>query len=349
MTGSDTGAINVLCYEHETRTLQRILADNLDEVLTPSAAISELAPQNVALNIDGPTAALPIVIEVLPLPSTQGATAQPTRLVDFASSGDNAILSVLQSFSGPPDLPDDAGGADSTSALTVDYQPHAFVPVTVTTSADSLPSTVNVAVSQRVLRIVAGRAHRIGALDIQPSMLVADIAGPSTFDRLRELLMQTRGSVTKMLLAAWDHALALALTRYGSPRALAEALSQKGSSVGAQAVAEWFDNDRIGPREPSDVVRIGLIADHPVVRNNAPAIAETMRQLRILHQSVGRVVVEAVGGNLASLDDLEMLLGPDALSIVNEIVVYRVVHVGDLASATNRPHRTPDGENGDCT
>lgn len=349
LTGADTGAINVLCYEHETRTLQRTLADNLAELLTPSAAICELAPRNLTLRIDGPQTSPPVVVEMVRPTATHTPGSAPTRLVDFATSADQTILNALQAFNGPSDLPDDVGAGDTDSTMAVGGAPHAFVPMTVTPNSGAAPFTLNVAVSQRVMRIVAGTATRIGALDVRPSMLVADLAGPSTFDRLRALLMQTHGPLTRMFVAAWDHALSIALTRCGSHRALAQALSRSGSGVGVHAVAEWADQDRIGPADPHDVARIGRLAEHRVVADNAPAIAEAMQQLRLLHQRVGRAVVASVGGDAGGLDELETLLGPDALTIVHETVIYRVLHVGELVSTNGNPDSRPDGENGDNT
>lgn len=86
-----------------------------------------------------------------------------------------------------------------------------------------------------------------------------------------------------------------------------------------------------------------------MVADNAPAIAEAMQQLRLLHQRVGRAVVASVGGDAGGLDELETLLGPDALTIVHETVIYRVLHVGELVSTNGNPDSRPDGENGDNT
>jgi hypothetical protein len=345
LTGGDIGAINVLCYEHEIHSLRTALSHNLDELLMPSVAIGDLAPRGVALNLDVPQTAPEVVIEMVPAGAGRAA-GPPTRLIDFASGADAAILSALQADSGPPDLPDDDDLDGSDVVATLDREPVTFVPVTVAVSADSAPLVLNISVRQRVLRIAAGTANRISVLDVRAGMLVADIVGPSTFDRLRSLLLETRGSVKRMFLAAWDQALAIALAQCGSQRALAETMTERGSGVGVAAVAAWMDDDRIGPRDARDVARIGHIAQHPVVAQNATAITETMRQLRILHQSVGRAVVASVAGDSTAFDDLEALLGPDAVSLVNETTVYRVLSVGDLVTEKQPAAQMPTSRNG---
>jgi hypothetical protein len=334
LTAGDIGAINVLCYDHEIRSLSRILGQNLDELLEPSSGISGLAPRGVAMTVDAPVTSPEVVIEMLPVEAGRTAGSS-TRLVDFASQADAIILNALQASNGPIDLPDDAG-SNGHEATGLGREPTIFVPLTLARYSDGVPLTLNISVRQSILRVTAGKVSRISVLDVRPSMLVADIEEPSTFDRLRSLLLETRRSPTRMFLAAWEQALTIAVRRCGSKRALSEAMSKRGSKVGAAAVAEWTEQDRIGPRDAGDIARIGLIAEHPVVAQNATVIAETMRQLRILHQSVGRAVVASVGGDSEGFNELETLLGPEAVTVANEATVYRVISVGDLINSNNR-------------
>lgn len=334
LTAGDIGAINVLCYDHEIRSLSNILGQNLDELLEPSSGISNLAPRGIAMKVDAPVASPDVVIEMLQVVAGR-TTGSSTRLVGFASQADAIILNALQASNGPIDLPDDAG-SNGYGATSLGREPTTFVPLAVARNSDGVPITLNLSVRQSILRVTAGKVSRISVLDVRPSMLVADIEKPSTFDRLRSLLLETRGTVTRMLLAAWDQALAIAVRRCGSKRALSETMSERGSKVGAAAIAEWTEQDRIGPRDAGDIARIGLIAEHPVVAQNATAIAETMRQLRILHQSVGRAVVASVGSDSEGLNELETLLGPEAVTVANEATVYRVISVGDLIGSNNR-------------
>jgi hypothetical protein len=163
-------------------------------------------------------------------------------------------------------------------------------------------------------------------------MLLAGLDGLTPFDRLRSLLPEARGPVTRMLLAAWDQALETALRRTGGPAGLASMLNAGRARISASAVAGWDDEDRIGPRDAANVTRVGDLAGHPVVAGHGRAIAVIMRRLRQLHQSIGRLV--ATPGNLSpdAAAELAQLLGPDALSVLEETVIYRVAAVGAITT-----------------
>ena len=100
------------------------------------------------------------------------------------------------------------------------------------------------------------------------------------------------------------------------------------------AVAAWADEDRIGPRHAANVTRVGELAGHPVVAGHGHAIAVFMRHLRQLHQAIGRLVASPGGLDAEAAAELERLLGPDALSILAEIVIYRVVAVGAMTTVS---------------
>jgi hypothetical protein len=281
------------------------------------------------MHVDGPTSTPPILLSSLPVTGSSTANKQH-RLLDFNSAADAQILAALANTDGLAELPDEGLSADDSLITEVGGRTTAFVPLEVLSIEDSKISTVNVPVHRWVIRIVAGTATRIPVLDVRPSMLVADVIGPATFERLRALLVDLRGSVTRMLLAAWDQALTIAIDHCGGKSELADQLTKRGSSVGRAAVAEWNNTDRIGPRDPNDVARVGRIAGHPIVEQNSAAIAETMRQLRMLHQAVGRAIIASIAGGADTPDELEAFLGQDAVSIVNETVIYRVTKVGPV-------------------
>ena len=159
-------------------------------------------------------------------------------------------------------------------------------------------------------------------------MLVIALDGLTPFDRLRPLLLEARGPVTRMLLTAWDQALTMALGSTGGPTALAAALADGGATVTASAVAAWVDEDRIGPQDAENVTRVGRLARHPVVAENGHAIAERHAGPAQLHQAVGRAVAKP--GETGAAEELERLLGPDAVSVLAETVVYRVLAVGEV-------------------
>ena len=141
-------------------------------------------------------------------------------------------------------------------------------------------------------------------------MLLAGLDGLTPFDRLRPLLPEARGPVTRMLLAAWDQALTTALRHAGGPAALARALAGARARVSVSAVAAWADEDRIGPRDAANVTRVGELAGHPVVAGHGHAIAVTMRRLRQLHQAIGRLVASPGGLDAEAAAELEAAARP---------------------------------------
>jgi hypothetical protein len=67
-----------------------------------------------------------------------------------------------------------------------------------------------------------------------------------------------------------------------------------------------------------------------------------MRNLRVLHQSVGRLLASVHSASSDGVAELELLLGSDALSLVNEIVVWRVLAVGQPTTIKAGARYRPD-------
>ena len=116
---------------------------------------------------------------------------------------------------------------------------------------------VHVPADGTAARILAEAVRRIPVADVLPGMLLAGLDGRTPFDRLRPLLPEARGPVTRLLLAAWDQALVTALRHTGGPTALARALGGGPARISVSAVAAWADEDRIGPRHAANVTRVG--------------------------------------------------------------------------------------------
>jgi hypothetical protein len=330
LTAADVGALNVLCYTHETGALMSCLRHNLDEPLTLSGPVTQLGPAALTFDLDLPASRPAIVLSALARSVANGFD----RRADFAylaAAADIAALAALKSR--PEDELSDLPGDDIDSDVsepdieTKHDGPRAVVAITVVALGQTEELTVRVAVQRTALRVLAGTAVSIPVLDIQPSMLIADIVGPTAFERLRPILVDSRGPASKLFLAAWDQALHIAEQRSGGTTGLSTTLSGKGSTVGRAAVASWSDADRIGPRSADDVARIGKIAEHPVVIDNSAAIAAVMVHLRTLHQAVGKAIGGAIATNTGATEQLDSMLGSDAMSVVNETIVYRVIKV----------------------
>lgn len=345
LTAADVGSLNVLCYTHETGALMTCLRHNLDEPLTLGGPFTRLVPAALTFDLDLPASRPAIVLSALARSIADGPDRR-TSFAHLAAAADIAALAALKSR--PEDELSELPGDDADSDVSEpDMQarnegPRAVVPITVVALGQTEELTVRVPAQRTALRVLADTAVRIPVLDIQPSMLIADIAGPTAFERLRPLLVDSRGPAIKLFLAAWDQALHIAEQRCGGTTGLSTTLIGKGSGVGRAAVASWNDPDRIGPRSADDVARIGRIAEHPVVIDNSAAIAAMMVHLRTLHQAVGKAIGESIATNTVTSEQLDSILGSDAMSVINETIVYRVIKVG--TPTVDRGHRNTLGD-----
>lgn len=334
ITGADVGSLSVLCYDHEAALLQRILSDALDEPESVGGPVQQLLPPALKL-APGPPSRRPLVV-LSSLPSAQDAgRSDRTGLPRLADAADIAGLTALKSPVQEPepagDLPDEENTSLLVPGAIQQHAPRAVaaaLPLTVASLSGRQSLVVHVPADGKAARILNGTVHRIPARDVLPGMLLAGLDGLTPFDRLRPLLPEARGPVTRMLLTAWDQALETALRFADGPAGLAHALGR----VSVSAVAAWDDGDRIGPRDAANVTRVGELADHPVVAAHGHAIAVTMRRLRQLHQAIGRRVATPGSLSADAADELEHLLGPDALSILAETVIYRVIAVGVITT-----------------
>ena len=188
----------------------------------------------------------------------------------------------------------------------------------------------------KAARVLDGTVRLIPVREVLPGMLLAGLDGLTPFDRLRPLLPEARGPVTRMLLAAWDQAIENALRRHGGPVRLAAALRREGARISTSAVADWVDEDRIGPRDDANVARVGGLAGHPIVAGHGHAIAATMQHLRQLHQAIGRIVASSGTFDADAATEVEQLLGPDAVSVLEETVIYRITAVGTVTTVSSR-------------
>ncbi|MGW5417396.1 DISARM anti-phage system protein DrmE domain-containing protein [Actinomadura geliboluensis] len=330
LVAGDIGPLNVLCYAHEVRPLRRMLVDVLDEPLAPQGPVRHLLPSALDVSVDLP-GRRPAVVIAIAAADTGHDEKRTTLLAHLADAVDIAGLDALRDASddtGLDELPEAEDGTATVSGTTTllfgQARSIAAVPLTVVVTGGTEPLIVHVPAQGTILRLLMGSPRRMAVLDVAPGMLITALDGVSPFERLRPLLVETRGPVTRMLLTAWDQAVDEALQRVGGPAALARALARDGGDVTASAVAKWVDENRIGPRDAKNVARVGKLAHHPVVADNATAIAEVMRRLRALHHVVGRVVADPNDLEGDAANELERLLGPDAVSIAAQTVIYQV-------------------------
>jgi hypothetical protein len=346
ITGADIGPLNVLCYDHELEPLRRMLCDALDEPTTVGGPVHQLLPPAVKVPPVLPTQRPAVVLSAAPA-SQVSPGPDARRLAHLADAADIAGLGALKASAQEltQDLPEEGETDSSALGAAGPRDPHglvAAIPLIVVSSAggaqaaDGAQAVAHVPADGMVARILGDSVRRIPVREVRPGMLLAGLDGLTPFDRLRPLLPEARGPVTRMLLAAWDQALTTALRRTGSPATLAEALAKGRAQMSVSAVAAWADEDRIGPRDVVNVTGVGELADHPVVAQHGNAIAIIMRQLRLLHQAVGRILASPGGLGAEAAGELEELLGPDALSVLAETVIYRVVAVGAVTTVSRQ-------------
>jgi len=345
ITGADIGPLSVLCYDHEVAPLRRMLCGALDEPEAVGGPVHQLLPP--ALKVPAVLPAQRPAVVLSAAPAAQGPCRPDARnLAHFADAADIAGLAALNApahepFQELPEEDDARPPAPGPASRHGSSGPAAAVPLTVASSAGGPPLVVHVPADGTAARVLGRAVRRIAVRDVLPGMLLAGLDGLTPFDRLRPLLPEARGPVTRMLLACWDQALTTALRHAGGPAALARALASRRAPLSAPAVTAWADEDRIGPRDAANVTRVGELAGHPVVAGHGRAIAVAMRRLRQLHQAIGRLVASPGGLDAEAAEDLEQLLGPDALSILAEIVIYRVVAVGAVTTVSGTTLYTP--------
>ena len=345
VTSADVGPLSVLCYDHEVAPLRRMLCDALDEPEAVGGPIHQLFPPGLRVPPVLPAQRPAVVLSAAP------AALDPRRpdaksLPYLADAADIAGLAALNTSGNEPfqELPeeDDAGPPASLPAgRRSSFGPTAAIPLTVVSSVGVPPMVVHVPADGTAARVLGGVVRRIPVLDVLPGMLLAGLDGLTPFDRLRPVLPEARGPVTRMLLAAWDQALTTAVRHAGGPPGLARALAGDQAAISVSAVAAWADDDRIGPRDAANITRVGELAGHPVVAGHGQAIAVSMRRLRQLHQAIGRLVASPGSLDAEAAEHLEQLLGADALSILTEIVIYRVVAVGAVTTIPRETLYTP--------
>jgi hypothetical protein len=327
LTGADIGALNVLCYEHELRPLQRSLMGALSEADNDWRSLHSLLPPQLDTD-DQPERHIEVAVRVVHVvTSPQSSTGSLRGALDAI---DMAALTALEDPQQDSlDLPDDDDPGEAGSRIPASRSVTRDVlacPVVVSPMGSDATFRVNLPTGARVTRIIGEASSRAPVLSLASGMLIVGVDGLSPFERLRPLLLEARGPVARLFMAAWDQALEMALRASGGSRELTAWLQRDGASILPAAVAEWTAPERIGPIDKENVARVGAIANHSVVSAHAAAIADVMAGLRQLHRSVGALIA---GGrpDANALDQIEQLVGPDGVSIAQQIVVYRVIEV----------------------
>jgi hypothetical protein len=86
----------------------------------------------------------------------------------------------------------------------------------------------------------------------------------------------------------WRRVLQKAYERVRTYSALTAALHDQGCTVQTQTVRLWVVGATIGPDDPEDVRRVGMVTDDAVLLGQHARVCQAMRSLRGAHQSLGR-------------------------------------------------------------
>lgn len=235
-------------------------------------------------------------------------------------TGDHSTVAVRQPTS--PDLPPglwerdhwlaDIGStgsdADSASERGAPGRTGAVVVEAVRVTFDDGRWTLMDA-SGSVIRLRPGSAHADEAYPVsslRPGDTVMLIDGDSRKTLLSKVI-EVAVEVPALAVAAgwvayWRRVLTDAYRRFGSYRALAQALHEHGCTVQDQAVRLWVVGVTIGPDDREDVRRVGLVADDRVLRDSHQEVYRAIRSLRGAHVRLGqRLTAMAVHVGSAAL------------------------------------------------
>lgn len=167
-------------------------------------------------------------------------------------------------------------------------------------------------------------------------LLVDDDAHKTLFDKIQEAAENIPAlAIASGWLGHWTAMLHNAHTRFGSYRAVAQELGRLGCSVQAQTVRLWCVGATIGPEDPEDVRRLGLLLDDPVLTDHHMKVWQAMRTLRGAHIKLGRRLaglVRSLGpavedGRLRGDEVVDEASGLTAADLESAVVMLKVIKI----------------------
>lgn len=207
-------------------------------------------------------------------------------------------------------------------------------------------------------RAVAGRVQQVPANDLRvdDQLIFLDEDAHKT---LLAKVVEVAESVPALAVAGgwlrhWRAVLLAAYQDAGSYNRLATRLARHGCHVQAQTVRLWVVGETMGPEDPQDVHRLGLVTSDPVLLAAHAEVHRAMRTLRGAHVRLGRRLAEitrrtgaaAASGALVGdelVDETSGLTAADVESAVSIATVRGITDIGDIpAVLTGR--RTTGGD-----
>ena len=191
----------------------------------------------------------------------------------------------------------------------------------------------------------AGRLEQVVATDLRAGDELVFLDGDA-HKTLMTKVLEVAESVPALAVAGswlshWRSVLLAAYRNAGSYSRLADQLAEHGCQVQAQTVRLWVIGVTLGPDDPEDIHRLGLITTDRVLRTAHNEISRAMRTLRGAHVRLGRRLAEMtrhIGPIVGTrrlpgdelVDELSGLTAADVESAVTVVAVRAITAIGDI-------------------
>lgn len=194
-------------------------------------------------------------------------------------------------------------------------------------------------------RASAGRLEQVVAMELRAGdelVFLDEDAHKTLMTKVLEVAESVPAlAVAGSWLAHWRSVLLAAYRDAGSYFRLAERLAEQGCQVQAQTVRLWVIGVTLGPDDPEDVHRLGLITSDPVLLGAHNEVSRAMRTLRGAHIRLGRRLAEMtrhIGPTVGAgcllgdelVDELSGLTAADIESAVTVVAVRAITDTGDV-------------------
>jgi hypothetical protein len=180
---------------------------------------------------------------------------------------------------------------------------------------------------------------------LQPGDEVVFIDRDSRKDQLAKVL-EVADQVPELAVASgwvgyWRSVLARAYGEFGTYEGLADALRAQGCRLQTQSIRLWVVGSTIGPEDPEDVRRLGLVAADSTIAEQHSEVCRAIDTLRRAHQRLGQrlgALSRHVGGAAAAgliapdevIDDRSGLTAADFADSIDILTIAAIDDAGDV-------------------
>jgi hypothetical protein len=186
-----------------------------------------------------------------------------------------------------------------------------------------------------------GEVARMAAEDVLPGDVLLVTRGSnraSLFDRIIDLAQeQPRLKYLATFRRTWQQALTKMAAEYRSPAGvdyvrILRALQNCGATIESGAtVRGWVRGDVIGPETPSSIAAVGHVSLTSTLVTDAKAFDRAFRQIRGLHQSIGRRLSSSIRRTISQSYDAESSDDKDPITDHLQIPIDELLDTIELA------------------